>query len=633
MPVKNEGNQGFGIISAIKSLAFADDINLTEAGKKISTQNMGLINQIMTLCKQLAGVEETPVTEADKGNDAVTKTENGKNFPASAYAYTPDKTKPSTWKLRIWADPSGGPDSSIVGAAVAAVGKGFRGNKVEIPEADMGTVKTKLRKAWKKANPDKMADEIPEAIKESAVDIKESSYYPGTMEAVQDSISKALNDKNVQGFCGCSNVPERSDRDWSTLSLRATGLDGTCLVRCYHCDGLWLANYVKDDQGNIVFSNIKPAQEISQIIVASESDHGAGGDDEEISIEESAVALRESAAIDENGIIQDACIIQPGWGSSGYYSAAMLAKEAAKFAKAQMFVDHPTAAEEAQRPEGTLTRLAGVVAGTPVFKESGWKGPGLYGPVKVFSDHRESLTEKAPYIGLSINASGMARPGTVDGRSGRIVESFTKVRSVDFVTLAGAGGALMPLLESAREQSAAKSKINLSSLTLERLREARPDLFGAIEVEIKESEKKELNQLDEKELTALKESLQEKDTVIKEQSKKLAKLEEKEMLREAERVVTKLVEAAKLPNVTKKRLRHDCIETPLTEAGELDTKKLTESVNAIIAQEIADFAEISGSGRVSGMGGSAEPASIKESVGKEMDEMLGVKPKEEPDKK
>lgn len=86
---------------------------------------------------------------------AVTKTEAGASFPVAAYAYTPDTNMPSTWKLRLWASPTGGPDAGIVGAAIAALGKGFRGNKVVIPDADLPAVKAKVKAAWIKANPDK----------------------------------------------------------------------------------------------------------------------------------------------------------------------------------------------------------------------------------------------------------------------------------------------------------------------------------------------------------------------------------------------------------------------------------------------------------------------------------------------
>lgn len=93
-----------------------------------------------------------------------TKTEDGKSFPASDYAYVPDPDMPSTWKLRLTSSPGADPDAQTVGAAIAALGKGFRGNKVEIPSEALAGVKAKVKSAWKKANPDKAEEDMPAVI-------------------------------------------------------------------------------------------------------------------------------------------------------------------------------------------------------------------------------------------------------------------------------------------------------------------------------------------------------------------------------------------------------------------------------------------------------------------------------------
>ena len=95
------------------------------------------------------------------------KTEGGTKYHVSDYAYTPDDADPSTWKLRIVKSPGGKPDAGQVGAAIAAYGKGFRGQKVKIAAADKGKVKSRLRGAWRAANPDRGEDEMPDAIKNS----------------------------------------------------------------------------------------------------------------------------------------------------------------------------------------------------------------------------------------------------------------------------------------------------------------------------------------------------------------------------------------------------------------------------------------------------------------------------------
>src|SRR3990170_2881974 len=63
--------------------------------------------------------------------EKATRTEDGKAFPASDYAYVPDAAKPSAWKLRLTSTPGGKPDAGIVGAAIAAFSPGgFRGQRV-----------------------------------------------------------------------------------------------------------------------------------------------------------------------------------------------------------------------------------------------------------------------------------------------------------------------------------------------------------------------------------------------------------------------------------------------------------------------------------------------------------------------
>ena len=110
-----------------------------------------------------------------KAQHGHTKTEDGVEFPAAAFAFVPDPTKPSTWKLRLWETPDKKVTATQVGRAIAALGPGgFRGNRVQIPAADLSGVKAKVRRAWKQVHTD--ADEVPGVIKsleEHMPDLKE----------------------------------------------------------------------------------------------------------------------------------------------------------------------------------------------------------------------------------------------------------------------------------------------------------------------------------------------------------------------------------------------------------------------------------------------------------------------------
>ncbi|MCL6597951.1 MAG: hypothetical protein K6T81_04355 [Alicyclobacillus macrosporangiidus] len=115
------------------------------------------------------------------------KTENGVEFPAEAYAYVPDPEKPSTWKLRLWEDPDKKETARQVGMAVAALGEGFRGNKVEIPAEDLPKVKAKVRAAWKKTHPDASDDDMPDVLKKRRLrDVIKSWFAYEGLDLVDD---------------------------------------------------------------------------------------------------------------------------------------------------------------------------------------------------------------------------------------------------------------------------------------------------------------------------------------------------------------------------------------------------------------------------------------------------------------
>lgn len=141
-------------------------------------------------------------------------------------------------------------------------------------------------------------------------------------------------------------------------------------------------------------------------------------------------------------------IIVPGQGSSGIYTAENLAESAPLFkAGTEMFIDHPTESEEWERPERSIRDYAGVFLEDATVGEDG----ALYTVCKVFSGVNELIRDKWEHIGVSINA-WCADPISENG----IVPPIAGVRSVDFVTTPGAGGAIIDLLESNRNDNYVK---------------------------------------------------------------------------------------------------------------------------------------------------------------------------------
>jgi hypothetical protein len=104
------------------------------------------------------------IADVDKEKTPV-KTEDGVAYPASDFAYVPDKDKPSTWQLRIAEGSPGNITVKQVGrAADILLSGGVNGNKVEIPSDKIGVVKKCIRLAYKQLGVKK--EDIPDSVKE-----------------------------------------------------------------------------------------------------------------------------------------------------------------------------------------------------------------------------------------------------------------------------------------------------------------------------------------------------------------------------------------------------------------------------------------------------------------------------------
>ena len=147
-------------------------------------------------------------------------------------------------------------------------------------------------------------------------------------------------------------------------------------------------------------------------------------------------------ALKEGAVGQDGTaylkLIQPGWGSSGYYPAAVLERDGPRVFKNGLknFWNHQTSAEEAARPEGDLRDLASVLTENAHYERNGPAGEGLYAKAKIFEQFKQPVDDLAKHIGVSIRASGKAKQGQAfpDGKKGTIIESLDSALSADYVT-------------------------------------------------------------------------------------------------------------------------------------------------------------------------------------------------------
>jgi hypothetical protein len=147
-------------------------------------------------------------------------------------------------------------------------------------------------------------------------------------------------------------------------------------------------------------------------------------------------------------------VIRSGWNSSGsrYYGADVLERDVPKVygPGTQMYIDHPSATEGDDRPERSLQTLAGVFTDTPWAVREADGTLVMRTTARVFGPWQPLIREAWEAIGVSINGNGRGDYGTAEGREGLIIEELTYGRSVDFVTVPGAGGRVLGLLESDR---------------------------------------------------------------------------------------------------------------------------------------------------------------------------------------
>lgn len=192
------------------------------------------------------------------------------------------------------------------------------------------------------------------------------------------------------------------------------------------------------------------------------------------------VPLREGAVGQDGTLLMK--VIEPGWGASGYYPAAVLERDLPKAfpAGTKNFWNHQTAAEEAARPEGDLRDLASVLSEPVKYMANGPAGPGGYAKAKAFESFKQPIDDLAKYIGVSIRASGKAKQGTApDGRKGPIIESLDRGQSIDYVTTPGAGGQILQLFEAARNRPALQGD-DMDAVEARKLQESNQNLLSEV---------------------------------------------------------------------------------------------------------------------------------------------------------
>lgn len=147
-------------------------------------------------------------------------------------------------------------------------------------------------------------------------------------------------------------------------------------------------------------------------------------------------------------------IITAGEGSSAIYPPEALQQAAQDRIFAfgtHMHLDHPTAAEERDRPVRSMKDLAGVFIEDAIYTDD--EGGALDVPIKVAAPYQPLIADLWEHIGASIHAFVEVEEGTRPGAKPVASKFLPDPRNtVDFVTVAGRGGRVMEVLESASGQ-------------------------------------------------------------------------------------------------------------------------------------------------------------------------------------
>jgi len=232
-------------------------------------------------------------------------------------------------------------------------------------------------------------------------------------------------------------------------------------------------------------------------------------------------------------------IIKEGWSKNKrYYPAQVLEQAVPLFEGAKCYLDHSDIKGIPNRSVRELTgfyenvKFAGKrVEADLQFLETEAGKVGL-------DIAKETVKHNKLLAGLSIRGVGSVRKV----EEGHEVENLSKIISVDMVSDPAAGGEFLRLYESVMEV-----KDDMKDLTLEKLKEERPDLVQSISEEVESRVYGKKGELDKQ----LKE--------IKEQNDKLAKdiAEWKTygQVKETETILEKELAKSELPDIAKERIR------------------------------------------------------------------------------
>lgn len=450
-------------------------------------------------------------------------------LPKKSYAYAPSDT-PSDWKLP-YLTAAGAPDPDHLPGAVAAL-TSFRGQEADIPATALPMVKSKLRQAYRKWKGTDV--KYPASIAEAgSISTYPSTCYscnhatdcdcttcmcsvnhtdpsvigvgkaldaignlvdllgdeadePAQAALIQNAVNSILKfvPLEIGEIITPSAVNESDTIEQAMVVLREAGArnskqDMARLTSMHHLTHELGVNHPPFEDNSSTPMTMAPAATLTESYSVDTKTAPGAIVFAESGTDSLFVTLSEAEPeFDDKTKTVWITPIKPGFGNQRdgfYYPTATLreATDAGRFDGLKMFRNHPRKSDEKDLPERSVTDWFAVL------KEAKWDETknSPRAQMQVFSDEDWTKMKAAPeHVAFSVRGGGMARPGTAEGKQARIVESLTNLKSVDWVTQAGAGGAIFA--ESASDEELDMSV--LDDLTGDQLKVANPKLYAEL---------------------------------------------------------------------------------------------------------------------------------------------------------
>jgi len=330
--------------------------------------------------------------------------------------------------------------------------------------------------------------------------------------------------------------------------------------------------------------------------------------------------LREATAGAEAGEL-DVHIIQPGWGSSGYYPESVLQKavtDKVYHAGMHMGWDHPTEQEDWSRPERSLKNLAGALTQDAWYDSDGWDktpenptGAGVYSTAKPFPTYAASIKAMGEHIGVSHSVYGDDEWGKAEDKEGKIITQIfaDAFNTVDFVTLPGAGGHYKAVFAETLKRTEKKEGDDTITETKITIGDVRKD------TKIMEALKKEF--MKEADGDKIAEKLTEAQVKNTELTEALKEAGAKLIVLEGRTYALAKVAESKLPALSQKRVTESLAFGKIPDQDSvIDTVEFDKMIEAAVTAEQTYIDEIlkeSGNGGVHDLGARDTGADLTES--------------------